>query len=141
MHFRRYFIRFVTIPKESKMKKMFLSGMLAIAMCVTLFAQNPDHKPMPSEDRAKNTVDRISQTVVFTKQQKTDITSIYTKFYDDVRAQQAFKDPSKLEPLEKSRDAKVEKLLNNPKLYKQYQDAVKQMKADFQQHQHPPKNP
>jgi len=37
--------------------------------------------------------------------------------------------------LEKSRDAKVGKLLNNPKLYKQYQDAVKEIKTQFEQRQ------
>lgn len=109
--------------------------MFALIMALNMFAQHPDRKPMPSADRAKNTVDRISQTVSFTKQQKVDIITIYTKFYDDIRAQQAFRDASKLEPLEKARDAKVEKLLNNKKLFKQYQDAVKEMKAQFQDRQ------
>ena len=96
---------------------------------------------MPSADRAKNPVERISQTVIFSKQQKADIITIYTKFYDDVHAQQAFRDPSKMDPLEKARDAKVEKLLKNPKLYKQYQDAVKDMKAQFQDHRRQTKTP
>ena len=109
--------------------------MVTLIMALNLFAQQPDRKPMLSAERAKNTVDRISQTVVFTKQQKEDIIAIFTKFYDDVHAQQAFRDASKLEPLEKTRDAKVGKLLNNPKLYKQYQDAVKEMKTQFQQRQ------
>ena len=117
------------------MNKMLLSGFFGLIMALNLFAQRPDRKPMPSADRAKNTVERISQTVTFTKQQKADIITIYTKFYDDVRAQQAFRDASKLDPLEKSRDAKVEKLLNNKKLFKQYQDAVKEMKAQFQDRQ------
>ena len=114
---------------------MLLSGFFGLIIALNLFAQHQDKKPVPSVDRAKNTVDRISQTVSFTKQQKADIIAIYTKFYDDVRAQQAFRDVSKLEPLEKARDAKVGKLLNNPKLYKQYQDAVKEMKTQFQEHQ------
>ena len=121
------------------MNKLLLSGIFTLIMTLSLFAQQPDRKPMPSSDRAKNTVERISKTVVFTNQQKTDITTIFTKFYDDVRAQQAFRDPAKLDPLEKARDTKVQKLLNNPKLYKQYQDAVKEMKAQFQEHQHQPK--
>jgi hypothetical protein len=121
------------------MKKMLLSGIFGLIIAVSLFAQQPDRKPMPSVDRAKNTVDRISQTVTFTKQQKSDVIVIFTKFYDDVHAQQAFRDPSKLEPLEKARDSKVGKLLNNPKLFKQYQDAVKEMKAQFQERQK--KNP
>jgi len=114
---------------------MLLSGFFGLIMMLNLFAQQTDKKPVPSADRAKNTVDRISQTVTFTKQQKADIIAIYTKFYDDVRAQQAFHDASKLEPLEKARDAKVGKLLNNPKLYKQYLDVVKEMKAQFQERQ------
>jgi len=109
--------------------------MFAMVMALNLLAQHADRKPMPSADRAKNTVDRISQTVTFTKQQKVNIIAIFTKFYDDVRAQQAFRDASKLDPLEKARDAKVGKLLNNPKLYKQYQDAVKEIKAQFQDRQ------
>ena len=117
------------------MKNVLLSGMFTMVMALNLFAQHADRKPMPSADRAKNTVERISQTVTFTQQQKANIIVIYTKFYDDVRAQQAFRDPSKLEPLEKARDAKVEKLLNNKKLFKQYQDAVKEMKAQFQDRQ------
>lgn len=60
---------------------------------------------------------------------------IFTKFYDDARAQKAFRDPAKLEPLEKSRDAKVEKLLNNKKSYKQYKDVMAEMKAQMQQRQ------
>ena len=120
------------------MKKLILSGMFALIMVLSLFAQQPDRKPMPSADRAKNTVDRISQTVVFTKQQKENILAIFTKFYDDVHAQQAFRDPSKMDPLEKARDSKVEKLLNDPKLYKQYQDAVKEMKTQFRERQHEP---
>jgi hypothetical protein len=123
------------------MKKLLLSGMFTLIMTLSLFAQQPDRKPMPSADRAKNTVDRISQTVVFTKQQKENVIAIFTKFYDDIRAQQAFRDPSKMDPLEKARDGKVEKLLNNPKLYKQYQDAVKEMKTQFRERQHPPKKP
>jgi hypothetical protein len=123
------------------MKKVLLSGMFALIMALNLFAQHPDRKPMPSADRAKNTVERISQTVIFTKQQKADIIAIFTKFYDDIRAQQAFRDPSKMDPLEKARDAKVEKLLKNPKLYKQYQDAVKEMKVQFQERQRQPRKP
>lgn len=123
------------------MKKLLLSGMVALIMALSLFAQRPDRKPVPSAERAKNTVDRISQTVVFTKQQKENVIAIFTKFYDDVHAQQAFRDPSKMYPLEKARDGKVEKLLNNPKFYKQYQDAVKETKTQFRERQHPPKNP
>jgi hypothetical protein len=117
------------------MKKLLLSGMFALIMALNLFAQYPDRKPMPSADRAKNTVERISQTVIFTKQQKADIITIFTKFYDDVRTQQAFRDQTKMDLLEKARDAKVEKLLKNLKLYKQYQDAVKEMKVQFQERQ------
>jgi uncharacterized protein YjaZ len=123
------------------MNKMLLSGIFAMIMALNLFAQQPDRKPMPSADRAKNMVERISQTVIFTKQQKTDIIAIYTKFYDDVRAQQAFRDPSKMDPLEKARDAKVEKLLNNKKLFKKYQDAVREMKSQFQERQRQPRRP
>ncbi len=123
------------------MKKLLLSGMFTLIMTLSLFAQQPDRKPMPSADRAKNTVDRISQTVVFTKHQKENVIAIFTKFYDDIRAQQAFRDPSKMDPLEKVREGKVEKLLNNPKLYKQYQDAIKEMKTQLQErrHQHQPR--
>jgi hypothetical protein len=117
------------------MNKLFLSGIFTLILAVNLFAQQPGRKPMPSADRAKNTVERISKTVAFTNQQKTDVIAIFTKFYDDIRAQQAFRDPSKLDPLEKARDIKVQKLLNNPKLYKQYQDAVKEIKAQFQERQ------
>jgi len=118
------------------MKKMLLSGMFAVMMVFSLFAQNPDRKPMPSADRAKATIDKIAQTVTLSDTQKADMTGIYTKFYDDARAQQAFRDPSKLEPLEKDRDVKVKKLLKNPKLYQQYEDAVKMLKAEMQQRQH-----
>jgi len=97
--------------------------MFALIMALTLLHRIPtgNHCLLPTGP--KNAVERISQTVTFTKQQKEDVIAIYTKFYDDVRAQQAFRDPSKMDPLEKARDAKVEKLLKNPKLYKQYQDA------------------
>ena len=117
------------------MNKMLLSGIFTFILAITLFAQQPDRKQLTSADRAKNTVERISQTVIYTKQQKTDIIVLYTKFYDDVHAQQAFRDPAKLDPLEKARDAKVQKLLNIPKLNKQYQDAVKEIKAQFQERQ------
>jgi len=117
------------------MKKLLLSGLVALIMVLSLFAQQPGRKQISSTGRAKNIVDRISQTVVFTKQQKEDIIAIYMKYYDDVHAQKAFHDASKLESLEKSRDAKVGKLLNNPKLYKQYQDAVKEIKTQFEQRQ------
>jgi len=121
------------------MKKTILSGIFTLILAFSLFAQRGT--PVPSADRAKTTVDRISTTVVFTKQQKADIITIFTKFYDDVRAQQAFRDPSKLDPLEKARDSKVQKLLNNPKLYKQYEDAVKEMKAQFQERQRQQRKP
>ena len=69
------------------------------------------------------------------------MTVIFTKFYEDVQAQQAFRDPAKLEPLEKSRDGKVEKSLNDKKLFKQYQDAMAELKAQRQQKQgQPPKH-
>jgi hypothetical protein len=115
------------------MTKFFVSGIIAWIMVLSLSAQEHDRKPMPSADRAKNTVERISKTVTFTKQQQTNIIAIFTTFYDNVRAQQAFRDPSKLELLEKARDAKVEKLLNNKKLFKQYQDAIREMKAQLEE--------
>jgi hypothetical protein len=118
------------------MKKLLFSGVFVFLMVINLLAQNPDRKPMSSADRATNTVSELSHMVTFTDKQRSDITTIYTKFFDDARAQQAFRDPSKLEPLEKERDGKVEKLLKNPKLYKQYQDAVKMLKARNQQRQH-----
>ena len=117
------------------MNRIFVTLIFGLIITLNVSAQNPDRKPVPSADRAKTTVERISQSVTFTKQQKEDVIVIFTKFYDDVRAQQAFRDPSKLEPLEKARDAKVGKLLNNPKLFKQYQDAVKEMKTQFQERQ------
>ena len=121
------------------MKKILVFSLFTVLFFTTLLAQQPERKPMPAVDRAKSTVERISQTVTFTAQQKKDMVDIYTKFYEDVRAQQAFRDQTKLAPLEKGRDAKVEKLLNNPKLYKQYSDAVVKMKAQFQEHQGQPR--
>ena len=118
------------------MKKILLSGMFTFLMVISLLAQNPERKPMSSADRATNTVSELSHMVTLTDKQQSDIITIYTKFFDEVHAQQAFRDPSKLEPLEKDRDAKVEKLLKNPKLYKQYQDAVKTLKERNQQRQH-----
>ncbi len=118
------------------MKKMLLSGMFALIMALSLFAQNPDRKPIPSADKAKNTVDKISQTVAFSDKQKAEVTAIFATFFDDVHSQQAFRDPSKMESLEKTRDAKVEKLLNNPKLYKQYEEAIKKLNGEKQEHQH-----
>jgi hypothetical protein len=118
------------------MKKILLSVMFTFLMVLNLLAQNPDRKQMSSADRASTTVSELSHMVTLTDKQRSDITTIYTKFFDDVHAQQAFRDPSKLEPLEKDRDAKVEKLLKSPKLYKQYQDAVKSLKERNQQRQH-----
>jgi len=83
------------------MKKMILSGMFAMIMAFSLFAQTTERKPMSSADRAKTTIERMSGMVTFTDKQKAGVIDIYTSFYDDVRAQQAFRDPSKLEPLEK----------------------------------------
>jgi hypothetical protein len=117
------------------MKKMILSGMFAMIMAFSLFAQTTERKPMSSADRAKTTIERMSGMVTFTDKQKAGVIDIYTSFYDDVRAQQAFRDPSKLEPLEKARDAKVEKLLKDPKLYKKYSDAAMKLKTDMQEHQ------
>jgi hypothetical protein len=117
------------------MKKFLLSGFCALILVSSLFSQIPGRTPLPAADRAKNTVDRISQSVAFTKQQKADITTIYTKFFEDVRNQQAFRDASKMDPLEKARDLKVSKLLNNPALYKKYQAAVDEMKKQFQARQ------
>ena len=118
------------------MKKLLFSGVFAFLMVINLLAQNPDRKPMSSADRATNTVSELSHMVTFTDKQRSDIITIYTKFFDDAHAQQAFRDPSKMEPLEKDRDAQVEKLLKNPKLYKQYQEAVKELKEKNHQHQH-----
>jgi hypothetical protein len=117
------------------MNKIFLSGIFSLIFTLSGIAQQPERKPLPSADRAKTTVERISQKVSFTKQQQSDLITIYTKFYDDVRAQQAFHDQAKLEALEKARDAKVSKQLNNPKLYKQYEATVKEMKAQFMERQ------
>jgi hypothetical protein len=35
----------------------------------------------------------------------------------------------------------MEKVLNNKKLFKEYQDAMKEMKAQYQQHKHPSGKP
>ena len=118
------------------MKKTIFLGMCAFLMAFSLFAQNGERKQLPTADRAKNSVDKIARTVPLTEQQKADMTSIFVKFYDDVRAQQAFRDQDKMSSLEKDRDGKVEKLLKNPKTYKQYLEAVKMLKAEMQQRQH-----
>lgn len=121
------------------MKKMLLSGMLALITTLSLLAQNPERKPITSAERATTTVSDLSHNVTFTDKQRSDVIAIYTNFYDDAHAQQAFRDPSKLAPLEKTRDTKVEKALNNPKLFKQYQEAVKLYKErmqERQEHQH-----
>lgn len=121
-----------------KMKKIFFPALLGIVLSVTLMGQQNNRPQISTEDRSKMTVDKIAATVTLTAKQKIDMTAIFTKFYDDVRAQQAFRDPAKLEPLEKTRDSKVEKLLNNKKSYRQYQDAVAAMKSQYQQRQgHP----
>jgi hypothetical protein len=124
------------------MKKLFVFVIISILLSGSLSAQ--DHsgqKPPPSAaDRAARTIDKLSQSVKFTEKQKTEMTTIFTKFYEDVKTQQAFRDPEKLAPLEKARDGKVEKLLNDKKLFKQYQDAMAELKAQReQQHGQPPK--
>jgi hypothetical protein len=120
------------------MKKIIVFGFFAVLFISSLTAQQPERKPMPAADRAKSTIERISHSVTFTQQQKKDMIDIFTKFYEDVRSQQAFRDQTKMAPLEKARDAKVQKLLNNPKLYKQYTEAVVEMKAQYQERQRPP---
>ena len=125
------------------MKKFLVFGIISLFLSGSLFAQ--DHsgqKPPPTAaDRANRTIERLSQTVKFTDKQKKEMTAIFAKFYEDAKAQQAFRDPEKMQPLEKSRDGKVEKLLNDKKLFKQYQDAVAEMKAQRQQHGgEPPKH-
>jgi len=125
------------------MKKLFVIGIISFLLAGSLSAQ--DHSgqrpPQSPPDRAKRTIERLSESIKFTDKQKTDMTVIFTKFYEDVQAQQAFRDPAKLEPLEKSRDGKVEKSLNDKKLFKQYQDAMAELKAQRQQKQgQPPKH-
>ena len=110
--------------------------MFALIVAFSLFAQNPDKKPMTSAEKAKTTIERMSGMVTFNDKQKEGVIDIFTKFYDDVHAQQAFHDPAKLEPLEKARDAKVEKLLKDPKLYSQYVEATKRLKAQMEERQH-----
>ena len=116
------------------MKKIFVLGFFAL-FCISLSAQQPGRKPMPASDRAKSTVDRIAHSVTFTDQQKKNLIDIFTKFYEDVRDQHAFRDQAKMDVLEKGRDAKVEKLLNNKKLFKQYTDAVAELKAQLRERQ------
>lgn len=124
------------------MNKFFFVGIISLLLSGGISAQ--DHsgqKPPPSAaDRATRTIERLSQTIKFTEKQKTEMTTIFTKFYDDVKALQAFRDPEKLAPLEKTRDGKVEKLLNDKKLFKQYLDAMTEMKAQREQQRgQPPK--
>ena len=112
------------------MNKMILSGVFSLILTMTMFAQQ-GRTPVPSSEKAKKTVDRISDKVSFSKQQNADLIIIYTKFFDDVNVQRAWNDQTKLGPIEKERDAKVSKKLNNPKLFKEYQDVVRQMKAEY----------
>jgi hypothetical protein len=125
------------------MKKFFVLGIISFLFAGNLSAQ--DHSgqrpPQSSADRAKKTIERLSESIKFSEKQKSEMTTIFTKFYDDSKAQQAFHDPEKMKPLEKERDGKVEKLLNDKKLFKQYQDAMAEMKAQWQQRreQQPPK--
>lgn len=120
---------------------MFISGLFGFVLSVTLMAQQYNRPQVSTEDRAKMTVDKIASTVTLTANQKTDLIAIFTKFNEEVRAQKAFRDPSKLEPLEKVRDAKVEKLLNNKTSYKKYKDVMAEMKVQYQQRQeHPRQN-
>ena len=122
------------------MKKYFVFVIISFLLSVSLSAQ--DHsgqKPSRSAaDRAKKTIEKLSESVKFTDKQKTEMTTIFTKFYEDVQAQQAFQDPEKMKSLEKSRDEKVEKQLNDKKLFKQYQDAMAEWKAQRQQQQGTP---
>ena len=117
------------------MKNLFFIGIITLFLTGSLAAQdhNGQRPPASSADRAKMTMERLSETVKFTEKQKSEMITIFTKFYDDAKAQQAFRDPVKLQPLEKTRDIKVEKLLNDKKLYKQYQDAMAALKAQMEQ--------
>lgn len=118
------------------MKKILLVNLLILVISGMLFAQQKGgYQQMSSADKATKTLDKLSETITFSAKQKTDLTTIFTKFYDDAKAQQAFRDPEKLAPLEKERDTKVEKALNDKKLYKQYQDEMAKMKAEMQQRQ------
>jgi len=121
------------------MKKIIISGLFGLLLSITLMAQQNNRPQVSSEDRAKMTVDKIAAVVTLTANQKNDMTAIFTKFYEDVRAQQAFRDPAKREPLEKARDAKVEKLLNNKTSFKKYRDLMEQMKSQFKQQQEHPR--
>lgn len=122
------------------MKRLYVFGIIIFLLSGNLTAQ--DHsgqRPPPSaSDRATRTIERLSESIKFTVKQKAEMTTIFTKFYEDGQAQQAFRDPAKMQPLEKSRDGKVEKLLNDKKLFKQYQDAMAEMKAQWQQHRDQP---
>ncbi|MCX6246522.1 MAG: hypothetical protein NTW10_02205 [Bacteroidetes bacterium] len=114
------------------MNKILLTTLFSLIISCSMFAQqHTGSKPPSSSEKAKKTVDRITDKVPFTTQQKANLIPIFTKFYDDVTAQRAYYDQTKLGPLEKARDAKVSKMLNNPKLYKQYSDVVIEMKAEF----------
>jgi hypothetical protein len=125
------------------MKKLFVFGIISLLLSINLSAQEHSGQRPPSSpaDRAKRTIDRLSESIKFTDKQKTEMTTIFTKFYEDGQAQQAFRDPVKMQPLEKSRDGKIEKLLNDKKLFKQYLDAMAEMKAQWQQQRgEPPKH-
>jgi hypothetical protein len=126
------------------MKKIILVNFLILAISGMIFAQSKGgYQQMSTADRAKMTIDKLSETIKFTPAQQTNLTTIFTKFYDDAKAQQAFRDPAKLAPLEKERDTKVEKSLNDKKLYKQYQDEMAKLKAEMQKRmeQHPQGQP
>jgi hypothetical protein len=119
------------------MKKFLVFLVAGVVLSLNIYAQQgqgqgqpPRHTP---EERAKMTVDEVAKTVTMTAKQKTDMTTIFTTFYNDVREKHAFRDPAAMAPLEKDRDAKVEKLLNNKASYKKYQDAMAELKKRMEQ--------
>ncbi len=115
------------------MKKAAILLLPLVFLAMNLAAQMGQGQQRTPEERAQMTLDELSKTVTFTAKQKTDLNTIFTKFYAEAREKHAFRDPAVLAPMEKDRDAKVEKALNDKALYKKYVDAMAAMKKKWEQ--------
>jgi hypothetical protein len=114
------------------MKKLLLSGILALLMAGMSYAQGgPGRQPMPIPVRVDTTINRLKPELNLTEKQVADLKPIYTQFYtslDSIRATGERPTPETRQALMDSRNNRLKLVLSEEqmKLLAAYEEKMRQ---------------
>ena len=99
------------------MKKNFLLLFFTLLSVCSLHVYGQEMMRQNPEERAKATVDKFSETVTLTQEQKEAMTSTFMDFFKEMRTARMEQDENAMATAQTNRDTKVKEILNDDEKY------------------------